>query len=172
MRVRNLVALQKQNADNVCCVCWVLRNITDPEAIDSAVRLAGTIRWFDGDSDHDPPFDLIVSTFDACFDSTKKLYPGMRDQAYFSAQAILQINVRARVQSHECASKYPIPEVSSNTSQYNDPDLRHIIRMLKCNSNSDRPILDFPMAGVNTHNHLLWMSNLFVDLTHVGPTQC
>ena len=169
VRVRNLEALQKQNTDNVRCVCWVLRNITDPEAIDSAIRLAGTIRWFDGDSDHNPPFDFIVSTFEACFDSTKQLYPGMRDRAYFSARAILQINLGARDQSHKFASKYPIPKVSSSTSQYTDPDLCHMIRMLKCTSSSDRPTLDFPRASVNTHNHLLWVSNLFVDLTRVGP---
>ena len=169
VRVRNLEALRKQNTDNVRCVCWVLRNITDPEAIDSAIRLAGTIRWFDGDSDQDPPFDLIVSIFEACFDSTTQLYPGMRDRAYFSARAILQINLLARTQSHECASKYPIPEVSSNTSQHADPDLQHAIRMLECNFHSDRPTLDFPKAGANTHNHLLWTSNLFVDLTRLGP---
>jgi len=169
VHVQNLEALQKQNVDNARCVCWVLRNITDPEAIDSAIRLAGTIRWFDGDSDHDPPFDLIVSTFNTCFDSTEQLYPSMRDRAYFSARALLQITMRARTQSRECASKYPTPEVSSNTSQHNDHDLNHVIRMLQCNFNSDRPILDFPNAGTNTHDHLLWISSLFVDLTRRGP---
>jgi len=174
VRVWNLEALRKQNMDNACCISWVLRNITDPEAIDSAIRLAGTIRWFDGGSDHNPPFDLIVSTFNACFDSAKQPYPGMRDRAYFSARAILQISMRARVQSHEHASKYPIPEVpfpedSSNTSPHTDHDLHHVTRMLQCNFNSERPTLDFPMTGANTHDHLLWMSNLFVDLTRVGP---
>ena len=156
--------------DNVRCVCWVLRNITDPEAIDSAIRLAGSIRWFDGDPDHNPPLDLIVSTFEACFDSTKQLYPGMRDRAYFSARAILQISMRARVQSRGCASKYPIPEVSSDASQHPDPDLHHIMLMLKHNYDSERPTLDFPRAGASTSNHLLWVSNLFVDLVHVGPS--
>ena len=169
VRVWNLEARQKQNADNARCVCWVLRNITDPEAIDSAIRLAGSIRWFDGAPDHDPPFDLIVSIFEACFDSTKQLYPGMRGRAYFSARAILQINLGSRTQSHECSAKYPIPEISLNISQHIDPDLHHIVRMFECNFNSDRPTLDFPKADINTHNHLLWMSNLFVDLTRVGP---
>ena len=169
VRVWNVEALRKQNTDNMRCVCWVLRNITDPEAIDSAIRLAGTIRWFGGDSNHNPPFDFIISTFEACFDSTKQLYPGMRDRAYFSARAILQIGLRARVQSRECASKYPIPEVSLNASQHHDPDFHHIIWMLEYNFHSDRPILNFPRADTNTHNHLLWVSNLFVDLTRVGP---
>ena len=169
VRVRNIEALRRQNTDNVRCVCWVLHNITDPEAIDSAIRLAGTIRWFDGDPDHDPPYDLIVSTFEACFDSTKQLYPGMRDRAYFSARAILQINVGARVHSHEYALTHPIPAVSSSPSQHTDPDLHNILHMLECNLHLDRPILNFPRVDANTRSHLLWVSNLFLDLTRVGP---
>jgi len=169
VRVWNLEALWRQNADNARCVCWVLRNITDPEAIHAAIRLAGTIRWFDGDSKYDPPFDLIVSTFDTCFDSTKQLYPGMRDCAYFSARAILQINTGARAQSHERASKYPIPAVSSSSFQHTDPDLHHTIRMLELNSGHGRSTLDFPRGGTHTLTHSLWMSNLFVDLARVGP---
>jgi hypothetical protein len=169
VRVRNLETIRKQNTANARCVSWILRSITDPEAIDSAIRLAGNIRWFNDDPDHDPPFDLIVSTFEACFDSTKQLYPGMRDRAYFSARAILQINVGARARSHEHASKYPIPAIPSNSIQHTDPDLHHIIRMLKCNFDPVEPTLDFPKEGTNTHAHSLWMSNLFVDLTRVGP---
>jgi hypothetical protein len=171
VRVRNLEALRKQNTYNARCVSGVLRNITDPEAIDFALRLAGTIRWFNGDPDHDPPFDLIVSAFEACFDATKQLYPGMRDRAYFSARAILQINAGARAQSHERASRYPIPIpiASFVTFQHTDPDLHHVISMLENNAGPNRPTLNFPRAGTNTHPHSLWMSNLFVDLTRVGP---
>ena len=169
VHVWNLDNIQRQNADNARCVCWILRNITDPEAIDSAIRLAGTIRWFDGDSDDNPPLGSIVSVFKACFDSTKQLHPNMRDRAYFSARAILQINTRARTQSCKRASKYPIPADSSSSSKSTDPDLRHILHMLELNSNSDRPIFDFPRGDTNTHAHLLWMSNLFVDLARVGP---
>jgi hypothetical protein len=167
VHVWNLEVIRKQNTDNARCVSWVLRNITDPEAIDSAIRLAGTIRWFNGSPDHDPPFDLIVSTFEACFDSTKQLYPGMRDRAYFSARAILQINVGARTQSSDRASKYPIPATPSSSFQHADPDLHHVIRMLECNRS--QPTLDFPRGDTTTHAHSLWMSNLFVDLTRVGP---
>ena len=56
-----------------------------------------------------------------------------------------------------------------NIPRHTDPDLHHIVHMLECNFHSNRPTLDFPKAGVNTHNHLLWMSNLFVGLTRVGP---
>jgi len=166
--VRNLEALRRRNTDHVRCACWVLRNITDPEAIDSDIRLAGTIRWFGCDSNHDPPYDLIVSTFEACFDSTKQLYPGMRDRAYFSARAILQVNTRARAQSHEFASKYPIPAISSSSFKYTDPDLHHVIRLLERNSGTRGPILCFP-GDTTTHAHSLWMSNLFVDLTRASP---
>ena len=166
VRVQNLEALRKQNEDDARCVCWVLRNITDPEAIDSAIRLAGTIRWFNGSPDHDPPFDIIVSTFEACFDSTKQLYPGMRDRAYFSARAILQINTCARNQPHKHAC-YPIPAVSTSASEQMDPDLQHIVLILQRNFDAERPVFPFPKEG--TYNHLLWVSNLLVDMTNLGP---
>jgi len=171
LRVWNLEGIRRQNAESASCVCWVLRNITDPEAIDSAIRLAGTIRWFDGDPDHNPPFDVIVSTFETCFDSTKQLYPGMRDRAYFSAQAILQINMRARIRSQDHASKYPIPAVSAvsaSSPQHNDPDLLHLIHMFERNLDASRPVLLFPHGAKNTRIHSLWLSDLFVDLTRTG----
>ena len=169
VRVWNLENIRRQNTDNARCVCWVLRNITDPEAIDSAIRLAGTIRWFNGDSDLHPPFDLIVSTFEACFDSTRHPYPGMRDRAHFSARAILQISMRTRTQSDERASKYTIPTIPSNSFRHTDPDLHHVLSMLECNSDSDRPTFRFPGADTNSRTHLLWVLNLLVDVTRVGP---
>ena len=169
VRVWNLEKIRRQNTDNARCVSWVLRNITDPEAIDSAVRLAGTIRWFDGDSDHDPPFDLIVSIFETCFDLTKQLYPGMRDRAYFSARAILQINMRARIRSDKHAFKYPIPAIPSSSFRDTDPDLHHVISMLERNLSASRPTLYFQGTDKNTPTHLLWLSTLFVDFTRVDP---
>ena len=169
--VRNLAALQRQNVDNAHCVSWVLQNITDPEAIDSAIRLAGTIRWFDGDLNCDPPFTVIVSTFEACFDSTGQLYPGLRERAYFSARAILQINIRERAQSSDHTSKYPIPAIPTSSSQHTNPDLHHIIIILEFNLHSShphRPIFSLPWVGVNTLTHSLWVSNQLVEFTHVG----
>ena len=139
VRVRNLESVRRRNADNARCVCWVLRNITDPEAIDSAIRLAGTIRWSDGDLVLDPPFDLIVSALEACFDSARQLYPGMRDRACFSTRAILQIKTNSRAQSHERTSKYPIPIRYWPSYQQTDPDLYHVLYMLTFNSHSGRP---------------------------------
>ena len=92
----------------------------------------------------------------------------MRDRAYFSARAILQIHTSARTRSHKCASKYPIPAIP-NPSKYADPDLRHVMRMLECNFSSNRPTLYFPTGDTNTLAHTLWMSGLFVDLARVRP---
>jgi hypothetical protein len=61
---RNLEALWKRNADNVHCVCWDLCCVTDP-----TTRFMGIIRWFDGELEWDPPYDLIVSTLEARFES-------------------------------------------------------------------------------------------------------
>ena len=167
--VRDLDAHRKQNTDNARCVCWILQKITDPEAIDSAICLAGVIRWFDGGSAHDPPYDLIISIFEACFDSAHQLYPGMRDRAYFSARAILNISIGARVQSHERASAYPIPVPRPSTSYYLDPDFRHILEVLKHNSHDHQPTINFPIVGGNAYTHSLWISNFFVELTRPGP---
>jgi len=165
--VRNLKSIRRQNMDNPRCVSWVLRNITDPEAIDAAIRLAGAIRWFNGDSDYSQLFDLISSTLKECFDSTKQPYPGMRDRAYFSTQAILQIQMKERAQSDEHAFEFPIPTITSSIFQHTDPDLHHLIHMFECNSYPGKPTLNFPKE-TNSRAHSLWMSNLFVDVTQAG----
>ena len=170
LRVRNFEALRKQNANNARCVSWVLQNITDPEAIDSAIRLAGNIRWFDGDPSNDPPYDLIVSIFEACFDSTKEVYPSMRDRAYFSARAILQIHARARTQSNEHALRYPIPAAPESSIDAEDYGLHQLLSVLEQVSRTPRIILDFDVLAANDHtDHSFWLSNLFVELTRVGP---
>ena len=168
--VRNLEVLRRQNTGDARCVSWVLRNITDPEAIDSAIRLAGDIRWFNGGPTDNPPYDLIVSIFETCFDSTKQLYPGMRDRAYFSARAILQINTRAGLQPHDNASRHPVPIIPSGPYEGTDPDLHNILYMLEKNVVRHEPTLQFPSADRKSHS--LWMTNLFVDsiCIHPNPT--
>jgi hypothetical protein len=175
--VRDIASLRKQNADNARCVRWIIRNITDPEAIDAAIRLAGTIHWFDGDVDVDPPFHFIVSTFEACFDSAGGPYPGMIDRAYFSGRAILRINTAARLQ--ECASKYPIPlERRSSALGIDDVDLRHILYQFSGDPRSSR-FLGYPRnsgsvgfqyaSQMSTPTRSMWLSNLHVDLAWVDP---
>ena len=165
--VQDLEALPRQNTTNAHCVPWVLRKITDPEAIDSAIRLAGDIRWFNGGHTDNPPYRLIVSIFEACFDPTKQLDPRMRDRAYFSARAILQIKTRARAQPHDNAPRYPVPIIPSSPYEKSDPDLHNILYMLEKNFVKHKPTLHFPSPDRSTHS--LWMTNLFVDLIRIYP---
>jgi hypothetical protein len=168
--VRNIASLRKWNADNARCVCWIIRNITDPEAIESAIRLAGTIRWFDGDVDVDPPFEFIVSTFKASFDSVRKPYPGMSDRAYFSGRAILRINTAARLRSWEFASNYPIPfppgYVCYNTGGVN----RDLSRVLYWFSRSHPGGELDPSSLGSTLTHSIWISNLYIDFIRAGSS--
>ena len=167
--VRGLKDVQRQNTDDASCICSVLQNMTDTEAVDSAIHLAGTVRWFSGGSTHEPPFDSIVSIFEACFDSAKRVRPGMRNRAYFSAQTILKIYVGVRTQSPELAPEYPIPTVDLISLGDTDPDLHHILWLLSDMSINDRPIFRFPAkANTLSLNHSLWMSNLFVDFSRMG----
>jgi hypothetical protein len=162
--VRNIASLRKWNADNARCVCWTIRNITDPEAIDSAIRLAGTIRWFDGDVDVDPPFEFIASIFEACFDSAGKLYPGMNDRAYFSGRAILRINMAAKLRSAEFASKYPIstpPGYYRYGTKGANEDLARVLLWFSFSP------LD-PSSLGSTPTRSMWMSNLYVDVARTG----
>ena len=62
-----LDAPQKTNTNDVQCVSWILWNITDPEALDAAIRLAATVLWFQDGLNTEPPYDLIISIFKGCF---------------------------------------------------------------------------------------------------------
>ena len=92
----------------------------------------------------------------------------MRDRAYFSARAILQINVSAGAQSHGRAEKYPIPFVIPDPSQHIDPDLHHVLYTLDHNCHTPRRVLNFP-RDTNSHTHSLWVTNLLMDATRAGP---
>jgi len=69
----------------------ILRTTTDLEALDAAIQLAGMVLWFDDEINVDSTYNLIVSTFRACFDSTRKLQPGLRDRVYYSGWAMILI---------------------------------------------------------------------------------
>jgi hypothetical protein len=164
--VRNIAEHRKRNAGNARHVCLTMRNITDPEAIDSAIRLAGTIRWFDGDVDVDLPFELIVSIFKACFNSMGTLYPGMNDRAYFSGRAILRINNAARLRSREFASKYPIPY---GHYRYDTGGVGNDLPLL-LDTFSPYPVYLWPkpFSLGSTPTRSMWMSNLTVETARKG----
>ena len=56
---RNLENLRKRSAHNARHVYWVLRNVTDPEAVDSVLRLASTVQWFEDDVEANPPYNKM-----------------------------------------------------------------------------------------------------------------
>jgi len=102
----DLTTIQKTNAKDVRCLSWILRNVTDPEALDAALRLAGTVRWFEDGINVDPPYSVIVSIFHTCFDSTGTAYPGLSERAYYSARTMLWIHIRAFCVSEEFANVF------------------------------------------------------------------
>lgn len=120
-----LATLRHTNATDLRCVSWTLWEITDPEALNAAIRLAGTIRWFEDGLDVEPQYDLIVSTLKACIDPTGKISPGSRDRAYYSWRAILWIHVRATCRSKEFALKYPLPIIPCDATSFDD-DLKDL----------------------------------------------
>ena len=136
-----LVALRRTNATDARCVSWILRRITDPEALDMGIGLAGTIRWFEDGLDVKPPYELIVTTLRACFNSTGKVQPGLSERAYYSAQAVLWIHVRAMCVSDEFAQRFPLPIIYHDHASLDD-DLKDLLGIYR---------------GLDTPGILAWM---------------
>ena len=171
LKLKDLDTIRRTNTNDVLCVSWILRNITDPEALDAAIRLAGVIWWFDDGINVDPAYDLIVSTFEACFDSTGKLYPGSRDRAYYSGRAMLWIYTLAMCKSEEFASSFLLP-TTEDTDPGLDPDLRHLLRVNMAWSADLRFIR---LLNVNSHlgrtpTHSQWISNVLLHLSWANRT--
>ena len=120
-----LATIDATHAGDARCVSWIIRKITDPEALEAAVRLAGTIRWFDG-PDVDVPYGSIVSMFEGCFDPSGKLYTGSRDRAYYSGRAMVWINSLAMCKSRDLARTFPIFSQKYRGPDL-DPDLGHLL---------------------------------------------
>ena len=151
-----LAKVQMKNTNDVRCVSWVIRNITDPEALDVAIQRAGMIRWFDDGIEVEPPYDLIVSTFHSCFGSDGEVYPGSRDRAYYSARAILWIQTLAMCKSRT----FPLP-----TTQYRatgSDDLKQLLNVVQVSSPEDRFGLLLVPRSESTPSHSRWISNVLL----------
>ena len=168
LRLKDLTVIHKTNINDVRCVSWILRNITDPEALDAAIRLAGVIRWFDDGINVDPPCDLMVSAFEACFDSTGKLYPGSRDRAYYSGRAIMWIHALAMCKSEEFASTFPLP-IIEYTAPGLDPDLEHLLFVSGTPSVGLRFIRLLRIYQY-TPSHAQWVSNVLLHHSWANRT--
>jgi len=169
MKPMDLAVARRTNADDVQCVSWILRNITDPEALDAAIRLAGTIRWFDDGINVGPPYDLIVSTFKACFDPTGKLYPGSRDRAYYSGRAMMWIRTLAMCKSERFGNAFPLLGTEYMAPGL-DHDLEHLLQV-NCVAYSELCVSWLLAIGSeHTPSHLRWTSNVLLHLTWANQT--
>ena len=159
-----LATLQSTNASDVRCVLWILWSITDPEALDAAIRLAGTVWWFENGLDVEPPYDQIVSTFKGCFDSNGRIYAGSRDRAYHSAQAVLWIHICAMCVSGEFGERFPLPRISHDATSL-DLDLNYLLKIF---ASQDTPHMIYRMFAHNseaTPACLQWTSNALLHLS-------
>ena len=153
--------IRRTNADDVQCVSWILGNITDPEALDAALPLAGEIRWFGYGVDVEPIYDQIVSTFMSCFDPSRTLYPGSRDRAYYSGRVILWIRVLETCH-HTYGNFHRLP-YGEYTTQVPDPDLEHLLGSIAAvwgNSISIERLLRIDPGHTPLHSQ--WVSNLLL----------
>ena len=159
-----LATLRSTNAGDVRCVSWILWNITDPEALDAAIRLAGTVWWFEDGLDVEPPYDQIVSTLKGCFDSNGRVYAGSRDRAYHSAQAVLWIRICAMCVSREFGERFPLPTIAHDATSL-DLDLNYLLNIY---ASQDTPHMIYWMYVHNskaTPACFEWISNALLHLS-------
>ena len=159
-----LTTLRKTNTNDVQCVSWILSNITDPEALDAAIRLAGMIRWFEDGLDVDPPYTLFVSTLRTCFSPAGRVYPGLRDRAYHTAQAVLWIHTLALCKPIGFAHRFSLPTIPLDTT-FHDPDLRQLLQIY---TGRHAPNIILSVYWIHpgfTPTHLQWTSNILLHLS-------
>ena len=146
---------------------WILRNITDPGALDVAIRLAGTIRWFEDGADVVPPYDLVVSAFHGCFDPNGNVYPGSRDRAYYSARAVIWIRTRAMCKSQGFAQRFP-PLAISRTTPAPDRDFEQLLAVNSRMSDGFGWWFDFDPR--HTPSHSQWISDVLLHCSWASRT--
>ena len=153
----DLTVIQKTNVKDVRCVSWILRNITDLEALEAAIRLAGIILWFEDGLNVEPPYNVIVSIFHSCLDSTGTVYPGLLDRAYHSARAMLWIHILALCVSEEFACNFPLPHVNDMAPDH--WDLSSLLRMFNMIQVPRHFVFTWTLTESNTVPHMQWVSH-------------
>ena len=157
-----------KNSSDVWCVGWVLNKITDPDAIDAALQLAGTILWFDaGVDDTEAIYDQVVTTFKTCFGYNGELYPELRNRAYYSGRAILWIHVLAA-----CKSKAFHLPTGQYTVAASDHDLSYILGAFSRTNNT--PLFTHLLHKYNAHTppHSQWTSGVLLHLSCTNGIPC
>ena len=164
----DILTICTTNADDAGCVSWILRNITDPEALDAAIRLAGTIRWFDDGIDVSLSYGSIVSTFEACFDPSGDPYPGSRDMAYYSGRAIVWIHTLARCKSKELGIRFRVSGSPNQAYKDRGPD-RDLANVLYINFPfcfpEQRVARLLTIDPEHTPSHMQWASDVVMRLS-------
>ena len=166
LKQQNLFLPRRTNRDDARCISWILDRITDPEAIDSALRLACTIRWYDDGVDSQPSYEDLNTVLLGCFAFDGKVHPGMRNRAYDSARVIGRLYALAWAKSGDLAETrlplQPPPRWFNNAGS--DHDLRSILSLLYAFSHGDEPpISEEDFAGIST-SHTIWVSDLLLHL--------
>ena len=152
LKPKELDIIRRTSTNDARCVSWILRNITDPEALDAALPVAGEIRWFHDGVNVDLPYDLITSTFESCFDSTGRLHPGSRDRAYYSGRAMAWIRTLATSKSEEFAMMF-LPPAQEYTTPVPDPDLEHLLYAI-CGSWAPSYYIEWLLRIDPGHTHI------------------
>lgn len=154
------------NSADARCINWILDRITDPEAINSAFRLACAIRWYDGGVDSQPSYEELNTVLVGCFEFDGKVHPRMRNRAYDCARVIGRLFVLAWAKSEALAfSRVPVrPPTRWIVNAADDPDLRSILCLLSGFSHGgDPPISEGDFVGISTA-HTIWVSDLLLHL--------
>ena len=164
LKEQDLSLPRRTNRADARCINWILYRITDPEAIDSALRLACTIRWYDDGVDSQPSYEELNSVLIGCFGFDGKVRPGMRNRAYDSARVIGRLYVLAWAKSGILAGTLiplqPPPRWVANATE--DYDLRSTLCLLYAFSHGgDPPISEDDFAGISTA-HTTWVSDLLL----------
>ena len=154
----------QKNADDIRCVSWILRSITDPEAIDAAIRLAGTIRWFEGGTDVSTSSWVIQCARVSCFDSSGRVYSGSTDRAYYCTKALLQIYVSELCRPREFIGTFRL-STPPHDSHAAPPGggLAAVLDLYRCLWNDDiHALYRHALSPTVGPVHLQWVSNLLL----------
>jgi hypothetical protein len=165
LKEQDLSLPRRTNRADARCINWILYRITDPEAIDSALRLACTIRWYDGGVDSQPSYEDLNSVLIGCFGFDGRVRPGMRNRAYDSARVIGRLYVLAWAKSEVLAGTL-IPPFNclrgGSPTPTEDHDLRSILCLLYAFSHGgEPPISEEDFGGISTA-HTTWVSDLLL----------
>ena len=166
LKEQNLLLPRWTNRADARCINWILDRITDPETINSAFRLACTIRWYDDGVDSQPSYEGLNSVLVGCFGFDGRVHPGMRNRAYDCARVIGRLFVLAWARSEVLAlTRVPLrPPSRWIASATDDPDLRSILSLLYGFSHaSELPISEEDFGEISTA-HAIWVSDLLLHL--------